>query len=91
MVGCLAGFINAPSAAGVWEAVGTWAWWDGSRVGFQCWDCFGLPRFGHMEAAPCEPAVVGAVLLSPWLLCGTADMDQCLFLVGEALASWFPT
>lgn len=24
-VACLAGFINAPNADGVWEAVGTWA------------------------------------------------------------------
>lgn len=79
MVGCLAGFINAPNAAGVWEAVGTWAWWDGSRVGFQCWDC---PDLGIWRLHPvnllcglCSPALslapvwhsrYGSVLVSGW-------------------------
>lgn len=87
-VGCLAGFINAPNAAGVWEAVGTWAWWMAAALDFSAGVALGCLDLG-MEAEPHEPAVW---LLQSCSLLGCRVAQQirisACFWVGEALASW---
>lgn len=62
-VGCLAGFINAPNAAGVWEAVGTWAWWMAAALDFSAgllWAAWIWAwRLSHMSllCGCCSPAL----------------------------------